>query len=135
MSFLQLDGLVKRFGAFTAVDDVSLDVERGEFVSLLGPSGCGKTTTLQMIAGFESPSAGRVVIDGRDVTAGNPRDVEPFVFMFLFNNNKGQHFAGTDPFAGDIAALVVYRDVLSRDERDNVRRYFDRVYELDLQAL
>ncbi|MDH3596188.1 MAG: ATP-binding cassette domain-containing protein, partial [Rhodospirillales bacterium] len=60
MSFLRLQGLVKRFGDFVAVDDVSLEVEKGEFVSLLGPSGCGKTTTLQMIAGFEEPSEGRI---------------------------------------------------------------------------
>ncbi|MDH3793309.1 MAG: ABC transporter ATP-binding protein, partial [Rhodospirillales bacterium] len=68
MSFLRLQGLVKRFGDFVAVDDVSLEVEKGEFVSLLGPSGCGKTTTLQMIAGFEEPSEGRIYIDGKDIT-------------------------------------------------------------------
>ncbi len=69
MSFLRLEGLVKRYGDFTAVDNVELSVEKGEFVSLLGPSGCGKTTTLQMIAGFEEPTQGRVVIDGKDMTA------------------------------------------------------------------
>ena len=68
MSFLRLQGLVKRFGDFLAVDDVDLEVEKGEFVSLLGPSGCGKTTTLQMIAGFEEPTAGRIFIDGKDIT-------------------------------------------------------------------
>ena len=55
MSFLRLEGLVKKFGEFTAVERIDLDVEKGEFISLLGPSGCGKTTTLQMIAGFVDP--------------------------------------------------------------------------------
>jgi putative spermidine/putrescine transport system ATP-binding protein len=68
MSFLRLQGLVKRFGDFLAVDDVNLEVEKGEFVSLLGPSGCGKTTTLQMIAGFEEPTEGRIFVDGKDIT-------------------------------------------------------------------
>ncbi|KAA0020687.1 ABC transporter ATP-binding protein [Salinicola corii] len=68
MSFLTLDSLTKRYGDTTAVDALDLSIERGEFVSLLGPSGCGKTTTLQMIAGFALPSAGRIVMDGRDMT-------------------------------------------------------------------
>lgn len=68
MSFLTVHGLRKAFGPVVAVQDFSLEAERGEFISLLGPSGCGKTTVLRMIAGFESPSAGRVVIDGEDVT-------------------------------------------------------------------
>jgi putative spermidine/putrescine transport system ATP-binding protein len=67
MAFLELDGLVKRYGDVAAVDGLSLSVEKGEFVSLLGPSGCGKTTTLQMIAGFVEPSAGAIRIDGRDI--------------------------------------------------------------------
>ena len=68
MSFLTVRGLRKAFGSTVAVQDFSLDAERGEFVSLLGPSGCGKTTVLRMIAGFETPSAGSVTIDGEDVT-------------------------------------------------------------------
>lgn len=68
MSFLTLDSLTKRYGETSAVDSLDLSIERGEFVSLLGPSGCGKTTTLQMIAGFVVPSAGRIVMDGRDMT-------------------------------------------------------------------
>ncbi|WP_435103538.1 ABC transporter ATP-binding protein [Arhodomonas sp. AD133] len=68
MSLLHLHGLTKRFGEFAAVDAFELEVSQGEFVSLLGPSGCGKTTTLQMIAGFLDPSAGRIVMDGRDLT-------------------------------------------------------------------
>ena len=65
MPFLELSGLTKRFGDVIAVDDFSLSVEKGEFVSLLGPSGCGKTTTLQMIAGFVQPSAGHITLNGR----------------------------------------------------------------------
>jgi spermidine/putrescine transport system ATP-binding protein len=65
---VQLEGVVKRFGDFTAVRRTDLVIERGEFFTMLGPSGCGKTTTLRMIAGFEESSEGRVVIDGTDVT-------------------------------------------------------------------
>jgi len=75
MTYLVLNGLTKRYGDTTAVDSLDLSVERGEFVSLLGPSGCGKTTTLQMIAGFVEPTAGSIVLDGRDLgrTPANKR--------------------------------------------------------------
>jgi len=69
---VSLRHLVKRFGERAVVDDVSLDVRAGEFFSLLGPSGCGKTTTLRMIAGFEQPDSGSVVIDDVDVTEFAP---------------------------------------------------------------
>ncbi|MEK6719283.1 MAG: ABC transporter ATP-binding protein [Chloroflexota bacterium] len=72
MSFLTLTGVQKHFGAFTAVEDFTLEAEKGEFVSFLGPSGCGKTTTLRMIAGFELPSAGRIVINDVDITHRSP---------------------------------------------------------------
>jgi spermidine/putrescine transport system ATP-binding protein len=74
---VRLEGLTKRYGAFEAVRGIDLDIPPGEFFSLLGPSGCGKTTTLRMIAGFERPSAGRVLLDGRDVsdTPPNKRNV------------------------------------------------------------
>ena len=70
--FLRLDGLVKRFDGTVAVDRVSLALERGEMLALLGPSGSGKTTTLRLLAGFESPDAGRVLVDGEDVTGIEP---------------------------------------------------------------
>ncbi|HYJ80756.1 MAG TPA: ABC transporter ATP-binding protein [Longimicrobiaceae bacterium] len=70
---LRLEELTRRFGDTVAVDGVSLQVEPGEFVTLLGPSGCGKTTTLRMVAGFEEPSSGRIHVDGRDVTALKPQ--------------------------------------------------------------
>jgi putative spermidine/putrescine transport system ATP-binding protein len=72
MSFLELTGVQKHFGAFHAVDDFNLVAERGEFVSFLGPSGCGKTTTLRMIAGFEQPTTGTIRIAGEDVTNKPP---------------------------------------------------------------
>lgn len=67
----------KTFGAFTAIPDLSLTIERGTLVTLLGPSGCGKTTTLRMLAGLEHPSAGKILIGGKDVTMlpANERDV------------------------------------------------------------
>ena len=70
---VRLDRVSKRFGDFTAVDDLSLDVQSGEFFALLGPSGCGKTTTLRMIGGFEATSEGTISLGGTDVT-----DLPPF---------------------------------------------------------
>ena len=69
---LAFRGLTKRYGSFTAVEDVSLAVEQGEFLTLLGPSGSGKTTILMCIAGFVAPSAGAILLDGRDITALPP---------------------------------------------------------------
>ncbi|MBQ3287807.1 MAG: ABC transporter ATP-binding protein [Kiritimatiellae bacterium] len=66
--FLVFDRVTKRFGALTAVNDVSLTVSKGEFFSLLGPSGCGKTTLLRMLGGFERPDSGRIYLEGRDIT-------------------------------------------------------------------
>ena len=68
MAYLDIDHLEKSFGSNRVVTDFTLPVEKGEFISLLGPSGCGKTTVLRMVAGFESPSAGRIKIGGQDVT-------------------------------------------------------------------
>jgi spermidine/putrescine transport system ATP-binding protein len=65
---VQLRGVSKRFGAFTAVQNVDLDIKQGEFITLLGPSGCGKTTLLRMISGFETPTEGAVLLAGQDVT-------------------------------------------------------------------
>ena len=72
MAFLEINNVNKRFGQFVAVEDFNLKVERGEFVSFLGPSGCGKTTTLRMVAGFEMPTDGKILINGADVTHKPP---------------------------------------------------------------
>ncbi|HWB50215.1 MAG TPA: ABC transporter ATP-binding protein [Stellaceae bacterium] len=72
MPLLEISGVGKKFAAVAAVDGVSLSVERGELFALLGPSGCGKTTLLRLIAGFERPDAGRILIDGSDVTEMPP---------------------------------------------------------------
>ncbi len=69
---VELEGVTKRFGGFTAVDDLSLQIRAGEFFSLLGPSGCGKTTTLRLIAGFEQPTAGALKLGGEDVAKVPP---------------------------------------------------------------
>lgn len=77
MSYLSISRVTKQFGDTVVVDDFNLDIERGEFVSFLGPSGCGKTTTLRMVAGFEIPTSGKILLDGADITekAPNQRNV------------------------------------------------------------
>ncbi|MGX5826688.1 ABC transporter ATP-binding protein [Mesorhizobium sp. 43Arga] len=70
--FLSIQHVRKSYGSNTVVQDFSLDVEPGEFVSFLGPSGCGKTTVLRMVAGFEEPSAGKIVVAGKDITRLKP---------------------------------------------------------------
>jgi len=68
MTAVQLKGVRKDFGSFTAISNIDLDIQSGELVALLGPSGCGKTTTLRMIAGLEIPSDGQILFDGKDVS-------------------------------------------------------------------
>ncbi len=79
--FIHIEGVSKRFGGFTAVDRVSLDIMKGEMFALLGGSGCGKTTLLRMLAGFEAPSEGRIFIDGQDM-AKIPPYGRPVNMMF-----------------------------------------------------
>jgi spermidine/putrescine transport system ATP-binding protein len=72
MALLEIRNVTRRFGDFTAVDNVSISIEAGEFFTLLGPSGCGKTTLLRMIAGFDLPDAGQILLDGKDMVGTLP---------------------------------------------------------------
>jgi putrescine transport system ATP-binding protein len=78
---LRIDAVVKKFGAVHAVDRLSLDIRAGEFFALLGPSGCGKTTLLRMLAGFETPDQGRILLDGKDIAPVLPHQ-RPVNMMF-----------------------------------------------------
>jgi putrescine transport system ATP-binding protein len=81
MPLLRIDAVVKKFGGFTAVDKLSLDIRAGEFFALLGPSGCGKTTLLRMLAGFETPDAGSILLNGKDIAQVLPHQ-RPVNMMF-----------------------------------------------------
>jgi spermidine/putrescine transport system ATP-binding protein len=92
---IELVSLIKRFAEVAAVDDIDLTISSGEFFSLLGPSGCGKTTTLRLIAGFEQPTAGRILLDDADVSGipAHKRNVNTvfqsyalFPFLNVFDN-------------------------------------------------
>src|SRR5262244_299809 len=71
-SVIRLEKVHKAYGNFTVIHSLDLDIRRGEFLTLLGPSGCGKTTTLRMIAGFEQPTTGKILLDGSDVARVPP---------------------------------------------------------------
>ncbi len=71
-TIIRFENVTKRFGKMVAVDNVTLSIEEGEFFALLGPSGCGKTTLLRMLAGFETPTEGRILIDGQDISHTPP---------------------------------------------------------------
>jgi putrescine transport system ATP-binding protein len=117
MALLELAGVSKRFAAVPAVDGVSLSIERGALFALLGPSGCGKTTLLRLIAGFETPDRGHIVIDGVDVTALPPYR-RPVNLMF-------QYYALFPHM--DVAANIAFG---LRQERMDRRRRAARVEEL-----
>jgi spermidine/putrescine transport system ATP-binding protein len=111
---VKLESLTKRFDEVTAVDHISLEIQPGEFFSLLGPSGCGKTTTLRMIAGFEPPTSGKILLDGTDVAmwAPNRRNV----------NTVFQHYA-LFPFlnvAENVAFGMRYKSVPKAERNDRV---------------
>jgi putrescine transport system ATP-binding protein len=81
MPLLRIDAVAKKFGKFRTVDKLSLDIRAGEFFALLGPSGCGKTTLLRMLAGFETPDEGRILLDGKDIAQVLPHQ-RPVNMMF-----------------------------------------------------
>jgi len=80
-ALVRFEGVAKRFGALSAVEDLTLDIRHGEFFALLGPSGCGKTTLLRLLAGFEDVSEGRILLDGEDIGAV-PAHRRPVNMMF-----------------------------------------------------
>jgi putative spermidine/putrescine transport system ATP-binding protein len=93
MAYLELNGLHRNFGAVKALDGIEISLGEGEFLSLLGPSGCGKTTALRLVAGFDRPDAGTIVVDGRDITRTTPskRDMGMvFQAYSLFPNMTAQ---------------------------------------------
>src|SRR5882672_6030305 len=81
MPLLRIEGVAKKFGSFRAVDRLSLDIRAGEFFALLGPSGCGKTTLLRMLAGFETPDEGRILLNGKNIAQVLPHE-RPVNMMF-----------------------------------------------------
>ncbi|HEX3932944.1 MAG TPA: ABC transporter ATP-binding protein [Nocardioides sp.] len=109
---LSLTGLVKRFGDEVAVDGLDLEIGEGEFFSLLGSSGCGKTTTLRMVAGFEEPDSGQILLDGRDLAQVSPHK-RPVNTVF-------QSYA-LFPFL-DVADNVAFGLKYQRASKDEVRR-------------
>jgi spermidine/putrescine transport system ATP-binding protein len=116
-----LYGVRKRFGDFTAVDGIDLEIKTGEFFSLLGPSGCGKTTTLRMVAGFEEPDEGRVVLSGADIAGipPNKRNVNTvFQSYALF-----PHLSVAD----NVAFGLRRKGVSKHDARERVGHYLDLV--------
>src|SRR5437773_106314 len=112
---VRLVELVKRFDDVTAVDGVDLHVPAGEFFSLLGPSGCGKTTTLRLIAGFEQPTSGTVLLDGMDMSHMPPHRRKV--------NTVFQSYA-LFPFLSvedNVAFGLRYKGMSKREARSNVR--------------
>jgi spermidine/putrescine transport system ATP-binding protein len=81
MALLEIRNVIRRFGDLVAVDNVSINIEAGEFFTLLGPSGCGKTTLLRMIAGFDLPDGGQILLDGKDL-ADTPPEKRPIHTVF-----------------------------------------------------
>jgi spermidine/putrescine transport system ATP-binding protein len=120
-ALIQLDDVRKEFGDVTAVDGIDFRIERGEFFSLVGPSGCGKTTTLRMISGFETPTDGDVVIDGRDMR-GIPPDARDTNLVF-------QHLSLFPHMTvGENVGYGLKKSGVGKAEReDRAREYLDLV--------
>ena len=96
---IELVGVSKTYDGFTAVDDVTFYVKKGEFVTFLGPSGCGKTTTLRMIAGFEMPTSGKILLNGnRD--NNNQKMVNVFVANIWLTTYLYEWYNGTNECMG-----------------------------------
>ncbi|MHA6627131.1 ABC transporter ATP-binding protein [Pseudonocardia sichuanensis] len=139
MSRIQIEGVTRRFagarrdaGPVTAVDRVWIDVADGEFLVLLGPSGCGKSTLLRMVAGLTAPSAGRILLDGRDITTTPPRDRDlamVFQSYALYPHlsvgrnigfplrTRGRRRADIDARVAEVAAVLGLEGLLDRRPR------------------
>ena len=120
MATLELQHLTKKFGDFTAVDDMNLSVAEGEMIALLGGSGCGKTTTLRMIAGFTEPFSGAILVDGKDV-----RKIPPY------RRNVGIFFQNYALFPH----MTVYENVafglkLQKLPKDEIRQRVEEILSL-----
>jgi spermidine/putrescine transport system ATP-binding protein len=118
--FLEFRGVTKTFGPVRAADGVSLGLRKGEFFSLLGPSGCGKTTMLRLAAGFEEPDAGRVLLDGRDITGLPPNKRK--VNTIFQNYALFPHLTVRDNIAFGLA--------IARRPKAEIRAEVDRMLEL-----
>jgi spermidine/putrescine transport system ATP-binding protein/putrescine transport system ATP-binding protein len=116
---LSVDKVVKRFGTFTAVDGVSLDIHEKEFFALLGPSGCGKTTLLRLLAGFETPGEGRILLDGLDI-APVPPNKRPVNLMF-------QSYALFPHMS--VRANIAYGLEMEKLRPDEIRKRVDAILE------
>jgi NitT/TauT family transport system ATP-binding protein len=125
MPLLQVQGLTKSYrqmegGSTRAIDEISFDVERGEFVSLVGPSGCGKTTLLMCVAGLNAPDVGRVVVNGVTVN-GPPRNL-----VLIFQEYNRSLFAWRSVLGNILFGLEV-RGRVSDDAREKARRLIELV--------
>ena len=124
-SYLRFENVTRRFGSFTAVNDVTLDIGQGETFSLLGPSGCGKTTLLRMAAGFDKPDAGRVLLEGKDITH-LPPDQRPVNTVF-------QSYALFPHLS--IRENIAFGPRIAKKDAASIRRDVDQMLELvDLKA-
>ena len=128
MSHLTLDRLSKSYGGPKAVDDVSLDVARGECIALLGPSGCGKTTTLRLVAGFITPDAGGIVLEGRRIEREPPYRRQ--IGMVFQNYALFPHMTA----AGNVAFGLEMRAVPAAERRTRVSEALDMVGLADFAA-
>lgn len=122
MALLEIRNVVRRFGDFTAVNDVSLSINEGEFFTLLGPSGCGKTTLLRMLAGFEQPDSGEILLDGKDMTC-LPPEKRPLHTVFQ-NYALFPHMTVTDNIAFPLKMAGVPREQI----RERVKEVLEDVH-------
>ena len=116
---LRIDAVVKKFGALRAVDRLCLDIAAGEFFALLGPSGCGKTTLLRMLAGFETPDEGRILLDGNDIARVLPHQ-RPVNMMFQ-NYALFPHLSARDNIAFGLKRMAMPRPEIETRVADVVR--------------